>query len=162
MDSEKLIIELNFRNKIVDERLAPNAVSSRKMMELLPETVINKRTLEVIEIHDLFKAVDHTTTHVGSAKLFHSLMNPSESIELIHAKQDSFCELESNTKLRNAINEYLGAFHEGEKVLFKFLNGHMVPLMPYGDFRGAMKTIRTMLKAAENIPKPEQCILTLW
>jgi len=84
VDSEKLIIELNYQNEIVDEASKDNAVSTHKMLDLLPETVVDKRTLEVVEIHDLFKSIDHSATHVGSARLFHSLMNPSENIELIH------------------------------------------------------------------------------
>lgn len=158
-DSEKLIIELNYRNEIVDERNLAEPFSSHRMLLLLPETIVDKRTLKLIEIHDLFKAVDHTITSVGSARLFHSLMNPSESIELIHAKQDSYCELESNARLQSAIAEYLGTFKEGEAAIFKLLNAHMNAMLPYSDFNNAMKAINRMLTAAESIPRPETVYL---
>ena len=158
MESEKLIIELNYRNEIIDERIEEQPFNSHKMFDLLTETVVDKRTLLLVEIHDLFQAIDHTRTHVGSAHLFHSLVNPSESIELIHAKQDSYCELESNEKLQHTIAEFLETFHTGESVLFKYLNAHMQSLLPYHDFKDAMTSIEYMLEAAE-IPKPETAYL---
>ena len=158
MESEKYIIELNYRNDIIDERSEEQAFDSHKMFTLLPETVVDKRTLQLVEIHDLFKAMDHTITRVGSARLFHSLCNPSESIELIHAKQDSYCELESNEKLQKSIREFLTVFHRGEKHLFKLLNAHMQALVPYKDFLEAMETITYMLEAAKG-PKPETIYL---
>lgn len=159
IESEKLIIELNYKNKIVDERLRDKGFDSRKMLGLLPESVLDKRTLELVEIHDLFKAIDHTATLCGSARLFHSLMNPSESIELIHAKQDSFCELESNQKLQKAIGDFLEDFREGERDLFKFLNAHMHPILAYFDYKAAMKTINKMLAAMKSMPQPETVYL---
>jgi hypothetical protein len=68
LDSEKLIIELNFRNEIVDERNRTAPFDSRKMFDLLPATVIDKRTLQAVEIHDLFTALDHSITYVGKAR----------------------------------------------------------------------------------------------
>lgn len=159
VDSEKLIIELNYMNKIVDERQDNDAVSSRKMFDLFPETVIDKRTLRIMQIHDLFKAVDHTETFVGSARLFHSLMNPPDSIELVHAKQDAYCELESNKKLQDAIRKYLKVFHEGEAELFSFINAHLHPVRPYGDYRRAMRTINLMTEEVERIPHTETIYL---
>ncbi|MEW6219876.1 MAG: DNA mismatch repair protein MutS [Thermodesulfobacteriota bacterium] len=157
-DSEKLIIELNFRNKIIDERLAAPFHGDR-LFDLLPTTIADRRTLQVVELFPLFRALDHTRTLVGSARLFHSLMNPSESIELIHAKQDSYCELESNTRLQVAVASYLDTFRQGELALFRLLNAHMHPLIPYRDYGQAMATIRTMLEAARNLPRPETVYL---
>ena len=159
IDSEQLIIELNYKNDLIDERRGEDSFSTYKMFDLMPCTVADKRTLQVVEIHDLFKAMDHTITHVGSSRLFHSLMNPSESIELIQAKQDSYCELESHQLLQDAIAEYLDIFRQGEDDLFKVLNGHMHPIMPYGDYRRAMATIKKMLDAVKRLPQPETVYL---
>ena len=155
MDSEKLILELNFRNDLIDERQKDSYFKNRKMFDLVPETIVDKRTLLMVEIHDLFKALDHTRTMVGSARLFHSLMNPSESIELIHAKQESLMEIEANDKLKNAIVEYLEIFRANEKNLFKLINAHMLPLLAYKDHKQAMKAVKLMLKAADAIPQPD-------
>ena len=112
-----------------------------------------------MEIHDLFKAIDYTETFVGSARLFHSLMNPPDSIELIHAKQDAYCELESNKALREGIKEYLKTFHENEAPLFTLINAHLHPVRPYGDYRKAMTALQRMLEAADRIPPTETIYL---
>ncbi len=158
--SDKMIIDLNYRNKIIDERRpAAAAVDSHKMFALLTETIAEKRTLEMVEIHDLYKALNHTRTHVGAARLFHSLVTPSESLELIHAKQEGFLELEANDRLRNAVAEYLGVFSEREADLFRFLNVHYHPLFPYGVVKRAAKATDVMHRAAAAIPQPETIYL---
>lgn len=154
MTTKELIIDLNFKNKIIDERLL-EPFNDQKMFDLLTESVIDKRTLKMIEIHDLFRAVDHTMTMVGAARLFYSLNKPSKSLKLIQAKQESLKELESNDRLRNALEEYLGVFSKGESDLFKFLNAHYLPIFPYRDLNKAAKAGNLMLKAAANIPPPE-------
>lgn len=159
IDSEQLIIELNNMNDVVDERRGDTAFSSHAMFELLPETVADKRTLQAVEIHDLYTSLNHTITDVGSARLFHSLMNPSESIELIHAKHDAYCELESNQRLQDGIAEYLHAFRQGEAHLFRVLNGHLTSLMPYGDYKKAINSIKIMQEAVDRIPQPETIYL---
>jgi|GEM_PF-7068119 len=158
IDSEKLVIELNYRNDFIQETREGTFFDSRKLFDLLPETVADKRTLGLIEIHDLFKAVNHTRTSIGAAHLFHSLANPSESIELIHAKQDAYCELESNKRLQEIIAEFLETFRSGEHHLFKFLNANMQAIAPYRDFKEAMISIAWMLEAAE-VPQPETVYL---
>ena len=40
MESEKLVIELNYRNEIIDESNKEQPFNSRKMFELLPETPV--------------------------------------------------------------------------------------------------------------------------
>src|SRR3990167_9366775 len=137
MDSEELIVELNYKSIIVDERLKGKEFNIREMFNLLPATIADKRTLRVVEIHDLFKAVDHTATMIGSARLFHSLMNPSQSIELVYAKQDSYSELESNTRLQDAIKVFLDDFSAAEADLFRLLNAHLHPMTAYGDYQRA-------------------------
>jgi DNA mismatch repair ATPase MutS len=159
VDSEGMIIELNYKNDLVDERLSDERFNSRKMFELLPESIVDKRTLKVIEIHDLFKAIDRTMTCIGSARLFHSLMNPSQSIELVHAKQDAFLELQHNLPLRQAIVTFLSKFSAEESDMFKYLNAHMHPMLAYGDYKRAMGAIDKMLAAVKKLPQPETVYL---
>lgn len=159
MYSDQLIIDLNFRNNLIDERKTGSEFDNHKMFDLLTETIVDKRTLQMIEVHDLYKALDHTTTYVGSARLFHSLMQPSESLEQIHAKQEAVMELEASDRLRNAIEEYLGVYQVGEKALFKVLNAHMLPMFPYRDISQAMRTGREMVRAVKSLPRPETVYL---
>ena len=160
LTSDKMIIDLNFRDMIIDERQpSGKVVDSRKMFTLLTETIAEKRTLEMVEIHDLYKALNYTQTNVGAARLFHSLVTPSESLEQIHAKQEGFLELEANDRLRSAVAEFLGTFSEGENDLFQFLNVHYQPLFPYRVVRRALKATDTMHRAAAAIPQPETIYL---
>jgi len=158
-ESEELILELNYQNEIVHERMETGVFNSEKMFALLPETIVDKRTLEVIEIHDLFQAVNHSVTAVGAARLFHSLVNPSQSIESVYAKQDAFWELSSHVKLQEAIVDFLDQFARGEGDLFKFLNAHMHPLLAYGDYERALGTINRMMAAIEDLPPVETVYL---
>ncbi|MDH4331593.1 MAG: hypothetical protein OEV89_03350 [Desulfobulbaceae bacterium] len=159
MDSEELIAELNYKNIIIDERLKGKEFNVRRMFDLLPATIADKRTMRVVEIHELFKAVDHTATMIGSARLFHSLMNPSQSIELIYAKQDSYSELESNAKLQDAVQVFLNEFLDTEADLFKLLNAHIHPMTAYGDYKRGARAIDKMLAAAEKMPHTETIYL---
>lgn len=121
----------------------------------LPATIIDKQTLLLIQLGDLYQAVDHTFTGTGSATLFRSLMQPPTSLELILAKQESVRELEADDKLRNTLADYLGEFQNGEIALFKFLNGQIDGRFPYEDFRYAMKAGRNISEAAKAVPIPE-------
>ena len=159
MDSEELIVELNYKNIIVDERQQGKKFNIRRMFDLLPATIVDKRTLRVVEIHDLFKTVDHTVTMIGSARLFHSLMNPPESIELVHAKQDSYAELESNTRLQDAIRLFLEEFSATEADLFRLLNAHIHPMTAYGVYQRAARAIDKLVAAAEKLPHTETIYL---
>ncbi|MCF6290589.1 MAG: hypothetical protein L3J03_06305 [Desulfobacterales bacterium] len=160
LNSDKLIIELNYANQFINERrTGPEALDSHRMFELLSETVVDKRTLEVVEIHDLYQALNHTRTHVGAAHLFHSLNTPAESLELIHAKQEGLMELEAHDRLRSAVEEFLGTFGKGEPALFQFLNAHYQPMVPYGALKRAIKAAETMHRAAAAIPRPDTIYL---
>ncbi len=154
MNSDKLIIDLNFQSRFIDEqRKVP--FDSEKMFELLSETVVDKRTLQMVEIHDLYRACNHTRTQVGAAHLFHSLNTPSESLELIQAKQDSLRELEANDALRRALEDYIDQFASGEEELFRFLNVSYHPMFPYATMRGAVRTADSMLRGVDSIPQPQ-------
>ncbi|OGQ86379.1 MAG: hypothetical protein A2512_05420 [Deltaproteobacteria bacterium RIFOXYD12_FULL_56_24] len=159
MDSEELIVELNYKNIIVDERLQGKEFNVRRMFDLLPATIADKRTLRVVEIHDLFKTVDHTSTMIGSARLFHSLMNPSQSIELLYAKQDAYAELENNERLQAAIHDFLIEFSRMEVDLFRFLNAHLHPMTAYGDYQSAARAVDKLLAATEKLPLTETVYL---
>lgn len=151
MNSDKLILDLNYRHTIIDER-HDKPFNGKKMFDLLPETIVDKRTLKLIEIYDLFKAVNHTSSRVGAARLFHSLNAPPESLELILAKQEALRELESDDALRSRVEEYIGAYADLEKSLFRFLNFHYQPIAPYRDLRNAMEAIYSLQKMLDDFP----------
>jgi len=152
------IIELNER-----ERILYSSIGSSCIFNNLPETIIDKKTLLLIQIYDLHKAIDHSTTATGSATLFRSLMQPPTSLELILAKQEGVQELASDDRLRNAVAEYLGEFQNGENILFYFINDQIDRNVPYGPFKAAMNAGKRIFEAVQSIPNPEseylQCLV---
>jgi len=154
MSADKLIIDLNFKNIIIDER-KPQPVDCQRMFELITKSVIDERTLRLIEIDALFKSIDYTTTLVGSAKLFYSLNSPIESLELIEAKQEALKEIENNTALAKGIEEYLQAYKQNEKHLFRILNAHYLSIFPYKELRLAIKAVDVMVNTINKIPQPK-------
>jgi hypothetical protein len=78
---------------------------------------------------------------------------------LVHAKQDSYCELENNERLQAAICEFLADFSKGEGDLFKLLNVHTHPLIAYADYQAAAHSIERMLAATAKLPQPETVYL---
>src|SRR3989338_3132427 len=125
------------------------------MFQALPETVMDKATLQLIQVEDLHNAIDHTQTAVGSAVLFRSLMQPQVSLDYILAKQDSVRELEADGMLKRAVDDYLFEVQQGEAALLKLLNHELWSHHWYGDFKAARKTVRNILKAAKGITTPE-------
>jgi len=145
------LIKINENKRVFTD---DQGVDLKAMFEVIPETVIDKQTLELIQIFDLHKALDYTITSVGSATLFRSLMQPPTSLKLILAKQESVRELESNVLLRKAMAEYLKEFRKGEAGLFKFINNSN-KVIEYSDFKAAMKAGISIAKAAQSIPTPQ-------
>ncbi len=123
----------------------------------LPKKVVDRNTLKLIQIRDLFKATDYTTTATGASTLFRSLTNPLTSLELILAKQESLRELEADDKLRNSIKDYLKEFKKKETNLFLFLKETLGEdiIQPYSPFKEAVKANKTLVNAIKSIPAPE-------
>lgn len=129
---------------------------------ILPLTIINEKTLEFIQIKELFKAIDNTITESGSGTLFRSLIQPPTSLDLILAKQDSLRELETNDKLRNSIENYLYEFRMLEKVLFDYIVGiYTTAGFNHWAFGKVMETSETIVKSVKAIPNPESKYLQL-
>ncbi|MDH3348363.1 MAG: hypothetical protein OEM02_09760 [Desulfobulbaceae bacterium] len=154
MNSDQFIIELNQHYNLINE-LEDEYFDSTKMFNCLSESLVDKRTLNLIEIQELFKAVNFTETGLGSARLFHSLHNPHASLELIHAKQEALKELESNDRLYNCISEYLGNFAANEKSFWNFFNFHYQPISPYGSLKKAMESIDSLLSPLDDMVTPK-------
>lgn len=138
-------------------RVEPNElqIDRKVMFEHIPETVIDKESLILIQVDDLHRAVDHTITATGSAELYRSLIHPPAKAEMVWAKQESVAELRSDDRLRQSIVDYLDSFQLGERALFEFINDHIDPRNPYAVFREATKAGAKIFKAVGAIPVPE-------
>jgi len=168
------IMNLNFKlfsdNPDIPQNMYPNMFNRQRakhislptfenfnkyLFSILPETVIDKTSLQLMEIGNLFMASNHTTTSIGASTLFRSLIQPPTSLELITAKQESLQELESNDKLRNSIEDYLQEFAPMEEYFFSFAHGLFAPMEQHGRYRKFRKAVRKLDKVKEKIPEPE-------
>src|SRR3989344_904432 len=155
------IIEIYKDKDIIHSSYREAIFYGDSMVSSLQEMVMDKTTLQLIQILDLHKSVNHTQTAIGSATLLRSLIQPPTSLELILAKQQALRELENNDKLRNAVADYLGEIKNVEGELFSFIEEDFAPMDEYFVLNKAKKSLKTILKASENIPSPESDYLKI-
>ncbi len=87
------------------------------------EGVIDPGTFNAIEIDELFDYVNDTTTTIGAAVLYRSLVRPLDSRAGIQAKQEALLELQSNPQLRADIEGVVAHAAEDEKGFYQLLYG---------------------------------------
>jgi len=104
--------------------LDSRALSQGKTKEIIPHlktTLIDPTSLQLMQIPDLFDAVNYTETNTGSAVLLRSLAQPLNDLRLIKEKQESVREIEKDGKLRGKLQELLSSLKEGEDDFYKYL-----------------------------------------
>ena len=136
------IIEIYKDKDIIHSSYREAIFYGDSMVSSLQEMVMDKTTLQLIQILDLHKSVNHTQTAIGSATLLRSLIQPPTSLELILAKQQALRELENNDKLRNAVADYLGEIKNVEGELFSFIEEDFAPMDEYFVLNKAKKSLK--------------------
>lgn len=133
--------------------------------------VIDSQTFRVIEVDQLFTAIDHTTTAIGRAVLYRSLTAPSAAADEIRAKQEAVRELESEPALRDGLGLLLAeaAKLEGDfyDLLFaEFLGMIGSPAHPlekggfgYESYRRGTRFWLDLVARADTLPTPRSAYL---
>ncbi|RYU57549.1 DNA mismatch repair protein MutS [Methylolobus aquaticus] len=93
------------------------------------EAVLDEQTFRVIEIDELFAAVDHATTDIGSAVLYRSLSQPLTDSESVRFKQDSVREIEGNRQLKADLDTLLHQAHKRESDFYDLLFGRFLGML---------------------------------
>jgi len=156
IDPGKLVItsdELESVNKgvvILDEVISKHVI---QIKEKLPAKVMDNTTVDLIEIPELFKAINYTKTVTGAATLFRSLVQPLTSLDLIHAKQDSVKELKENTELTYKLNEYIGSVVEKERDIYEYFFGEHSKFSQYRIYHGTSVFFKRLMNGIKNIPE---------
>ncbi len=129
----------------------------------LEKTVVDETTLRLIQVDDLFTALNYTTTKMGAATLYRSLLQPPTLREHVLAKQDGLRELEANDRVRQAVEDYVGEYSQGEGRLFEFLDRHdnhqETFSWSYEPFKEMARAGVNISKAASSLPKVESSYL---
>ncbi|MBU0675989.1 MAG: hypothetical protein KJ950_15240 [Proteobacteria bacterium] len=158
--TEKLLVSFNAKHHVIDERSPDHRFDMRRIIDLLPPTVTDLRTLRAAEIINLYRTVDHTFSRVGATRLFLAMLDPSFSLDQIQSRQEVIRELSSNKQLYAALQSFLTEFSRNETDLFGFLNAHTDPMIAYEDYRRAVVAIKSMVTAAKDLPRPVSSYLS--
>jgi DNA mismatch repair protein MutS len=134
-----------------------------QILDLVSPRIIDENTLVAIEIPHLFEAINHTQTKTGAATLFRSLIQPLDSLELIHEKQNSVRELEKDKELRRELRGYVSSVAKREPYLHRYLFNCVYcqnePYNPrninqYKMHRGFMDFFKNVVGEAKRLPTP--------
>ncbi len=135
------------------------------------EGVIDEASFKSLEIDRLFEALNTSSTLVGQATLYRSLVQPLVFPEVIRAKQAALQELEANMRLRSQIEELMERAASRERgfydLLFKKFVGLLGPaerkteLEGYGyePYRRGVRFMLDLVKGARALPTPESLYL---
>jgi DNA mismatch repair ATPase MutS len=156
LDVEPLIITNDKQQFIAQDGSKGPAVCSRPtLLNHSHLSVIDKESLEMIQVLDLHQVMDYTLSATGSAILLRSLILPSTDLDLILTKQDALREIASNDQLRQALEDVVQEYARVESALFKFFNKDLVALFPYLDLRRAKKAAVRITRVMQSIPRVE-------
>ncbi|ASF47924.1 MutS-related protein [Methylovulum psychrotolerans] len=97
------------------------------------EGVIDESAFSTLEVDKVFDAVNYATTTAGQAVLYRSLTQPSDSLEVLHAKQAAVQELGDKPHLAAALTALIDHAAQQE--------GHFYRLL-FGNFLGSFTTAR--------------------
>ncbi len=137
----------------------PAKFSEKSFYKQCAPTVIDKETLDLIQVPRLHEAVDFTESATGSAALFRSLVRPSTDLRYIRARQEALEEISSDDRLRKTLEDCVREYAAAESALFKFFNKGLYALFPYIDIKRARKSAVDIVTVAESVPEPESSYL---
>lgn len=97
---------------------------------VVPTTVMDELTYQLVQMPDLLKTMDTSITRSGSSVLERSLRQPPTSLALVRAKQEAVREVGSDDRLRYQLEKYLHEAASPEKDFYTYFYGDYT-IMPY-------------------------------
>jgi hypothetical protein len=131
------------------------------------EGVLDEQTFRVIEIDELFAAVDHATTDIGSAVLYRSLASPLTHGDIVRDKQDAVREIDRDRYLRADLDSLLHQARKLEGDFYGLLFGRFLGLLSapankleiegfgYATYIKGTRFMVELVERAEKLPNPE-------
>ncbi len=89
----------------------------------MPIGIMDRETHDLIEIDDLYYALNYAQTEIGRLVLRRSLNSPIEDSTLIRAKQESLAELRADPEIRSRFTQFVSQAAENEKLLLAYYRG---------------------------------------
>lgn len=124
------------------------------MEDKIPTRIIDDATANRLEIPVLFYAMNNTQTITGGATLLRSLLQPLDSIELIHEKQNSIQELKKCRELARELKDYIGSVVEKERSLYRYFSNNYDEYTQYNRYRDTKVFFERLVDKIKNVPKP--------
>jgi hypothetical protein len=131
------------------------------------EGVLDEQTFRVIEVDQLFGAVNHATTCIGEAVLYRSLTQPLMSSDSIRAKQEAVREIEDSPALRSGLVDLLHAAKKLENDFYGLLFGNFLGLIGspahkleiegygYETYKRGTRFMLDLVDRAKQLPTPK-------
>jgi energy-coupling factor transporter ATP-binding protein EcfA2 len=117
-----------YRTILQGDSTEPPRIPSAKA-GLTGETVLDEQTFRVIEVDELFAAVDHATTDIGSAVLYRSLTQPLTDADAVRDKQAAVREIEGSRNLKADLDALLHHAHKHEGDFYGLLFGRFLGML---------------------------------
>ncbi|MBM4201882.1 MAG: DNA mismatch repair protein MutS, partial [Gammaproteobacteria bacterium] len=117
-----------YRTILQGDSTEPPRIPSAKA-GLTGEAVLDEQTFRVIEVDELFAAVDHATTDIGSAVLYRSLTQPLTDADAVRDKQAAVREIEGNRNLKADLDALLHHAHKHEGDFYGLLFGRFLGML---------------------------------
>lgn len=128
--------------------------------------VLDEQTFRVIEVAELFNALNHATTRIGQAVLYRSLALPSISGDDIRDKQDALRELDENPPLLEGLERLLSGAKQLEDEFYHLLFGRFLGLVSspahrlefegygYAQYKNGTRFVLELVEAVHLLPTP--------
>lgn len=148
----------------------PPAVPSARPGET-GTSVLDEQTFQVIEVGELFAALNHAMTKIGQAVLYRSLTLPLTSADAIREKQAAVRELEANRPLREGVERLLESAKRREDAFYHLLFGRFLGLVSspahalefegygYTQYKTGTQFMLELVEAAHLLPTPASAYL---
>lgn len=133
--------------------------------------VLDEQTFRVIEVGELFAAVNYSTTKIGQSVLYRALTLPLTSANAIQDKQDAVRELEANAPLREGVERLLERAQQLEDGFYGLLFGRFLGLVSspahplefegygYVQYKQGAQFMLDLVEAAHLLPTPSSSYL---
>lgn len=133
--------------------------------------VLDQGAFNVIEVDEVFDALNHAETTIGQAVLYRSLAQPSDDLDAIRAKQQAVLELRENLEVWEQVENIVQNAKKDELGLYQLLYGNFIGMFGtarevmevegfgYEPFRKAMRMMTDLVSQVEAAAPPQSAYL---
>lgn len=132
-------------------------ITGRDGFSPIPVKVMDDSTYQLVQIDDVYKAVNSTQTRTGDLVLSRSLRQPLTDATLIAEKQKALAELRSNSELRQQVEEFVQRAGRDEQSFYGFHAKEYSkrwlgwPTTIHNSYKGSVRFMRNLMKGLGSV-----------